>query len=363
MIKVLHLGNEISWRGGENQIRLLIENSPEDIKHFVAYPKTSRAFNRFNEVANCYPMASLSPYSIQNILGLIKFCKENKIDIIDAHSSGGHSLAVLVKTFYRSVKLVVHRRVAFKIKTNRYKKYLNPKVDHFVAISKAIKKNLLSTGLAENKISVIYSAVCAEPYAHLDKANIKEQLLAGRGENKIIIGNASAMTEEKGYQNLIEALKILKDQGLNFLVFFAGDGTLKSELEQMVKNFCLESSVKFLGHIQNIPEFLFGLDIFVMPSLNEGLGTVLIDASLAGCAICSTRVGGIPEVVVDGSTGLLSEPGNSVALADNIKRLMSDKSLRERLSESARQRALDVFSVKAMVQKNIEVYKSLNIKR
>jgi L-malate glycosyltransferase len=163
-MRVLHIGNEMSWRGGENQIRLLVEGlRAHGVESTIAFPKKSRAFEKFKSIAVTVPLASKSAYDPRSVLRLVKYCRENKVDIIDAHSSGGMSLALAVKKRLPHIKLVVHRRVAIPIKNNWFtkRKYLNIHVDRFVCISNAIADVLANYGVPNRKIVTVRSAVDA----------------------------------------------------------------------------------------------------------------------------------------------------------------------------------------------------------
>src|SRR6185437_7301144 len=107
--------------------------------------------------------------------------------------------------------------------------------------------------------------------------------------------------------------------------------------------------VTFLGFIEDVPSFLAGLDALAVPSNFEGLGTILLDGTAAGLPIAATRVGGIPEVIVDGETGLLSEVGDADGLAANLARLVADPALGARLNAAEREKVAREFSVGAMV--------------
>lgn len=363
-MRILHIGNEMSWRGGENQVRLLIEGlKQENITCAVAYPVESRGYARFKELCEVVPLPSRSAYDPRSILRLVKYCRLNKVDILDAQSSGGMSLALAVKKRIPQIKLVVHRRVDNPIKKNwlTRKKYLNEKVDRYICISNAIGEILRQYGVPANKISIVRSAVDESVYKTLDKLKCKHELLSAYSlrEDTVILGNASALTSQKGYETLIESCKILKDIKLNFHCFIAGDGILKSELKALVKNFKLDSNITFLGHIASVHKFLSGLDILVVPSRNEGLGTILLEGAFAGCALVGARVGGIPEIITHEQTGLSIEPGDLTSLASELEKIIQNPKRRQELADKAKAHVQKEFSLKNMVLGNLKIYQGL----
>lgn len=363
-MRVLHLDTEMGWRGGENQLRLLLEGLRDYpvTSHLAARPG-SAAERRLSDLATvvAYPMrGGFDPVAAYRIA---TYCKKNHIDLIDAHTGNGHSLGLMIKTLIPSIKLVVHRRVdnvPKKSLINR-RKYLSPLVDRYVAISQAIANILEDYGIPKERIAVVRSAVPDNGYSDLNRVDEKQQLAQAFGihPDVVFIGNASALSPQKGYPTLLAAAKILKDQGKPFHVFIAGDGELRSSLESERIALGLEHDVSFLGFIQDVPKFLSAIDILAMPSVNEGLGTLLLDASLARCAIAATKVGGIPEVVTHGLTGLLSSVDDAPGLAAHLAQLIQEPTLRHDLSANARHFVAREFSWEAMVRGNYDVYSAL----
>ncbi|MBC86389.1 MAG: hypothetical protein CL677_04350 [Bdellovibrionaceae bacterium] len=362
-MQVLHIGLEKSWRGGENQIFLLIKGLEDrGVKSHVAYPQQSRGYQRFGDIVSTLGLPSTSGYDFRSIRMICEYVSDHKIDVIDAHSSGAHSLGLAVKLLMPQVRLVVHRRVDNEIKPRflTKKKYLSPQVDRFVPISDCIRRMLIAYGVSEQKISVVKSAVDPDKYDGFDRAVCRKNLLAELKMNDpgFLIGNASAFTHQKGYDVLIQSLKPLNDKGLTFHCLLAGDGELLGEMKQLAKNLSLEKKITFLGFRKDIPEFLSALDVLVMPSNNEGLGTLILDAISAGCGVVATRVGGIPEMVINGETGLTVSKGHHKELARAIETLAKDRELLKVLSENAKAYVRNNFSLNSMVEGNLKVYKS-----
>lgn len=363
-MRVLHLDTEMGWRGGENQLRLLLEGlRAYPVESHLAARPGSEAARRLDGLATVvtYPMrGGFDPVAAYKIA---TYCKKNQIDLIDAHTGNGHSLGLLVKTLVPNVKLIVHRRVDNVPKNNALnrRKYLSPRVDLYVAISGAIAKILENYGVPKERIALVRSAVPDIVYQDLNRENEKRQLAQAFGisPDVVFIGNASALSSQKGYPTLLAAAKILKDQGKSFHVFIAGDGELRPSLESLRISLGLEHDVTFLGFIKEVPKFLCAMDILAMPSVNEGLGTLLLDASLARCAIAATRVGGIPEVVTHRITGLLSSVDDSPGLAAHLAQLIQEPALRHHLGTNARDFVVREFAWEAMVRGNFTIYSTL----
>lgn len=361
-MRILFIGFEKSWRGGENQILLLVKGLKHlGVECFVAYPHNSRAIDKFKKLCPVLELASGKSFSIRNLLRLRSYIKENKIQIIDANSSGAHGYGIGLKRLNKGLKLVVHRRVDNPLQRRRSTraKYLSKRVDAFVAISSCISNILKDYGVAEEKIHIVRSAIDTSKYDTLDRSQARENFAIHPKVNKeqMFLGNAAAFTEQKGHEVFIEAVAKMKAK--NFVVFLAGEGELKAQIEKRVKELNIEEKVFFLGHIENVPEFLKALDLMVLASNNEGLGSIFLDAIAAGCCVVGTRVGGIPEIILHNKTGVLVNKGDSAQLAKELDSLIENQGFREMLVRSAQKHIHTSFGLKEMVLGNLRVYKAL----
>ena len=364
-MRVLHLDSEKTWRGGENQVKALILGLKDKVeKQWAAAPYNSIAILEKRWDCELLQLASGNAYDPRNVFQLVRWIQKHKIQIIDAHTAKAHALALHAKFFAPNVKVVVHRRVDNVPKNKMFtrRKYLTARVNQFVAISQAIADILVNYGVSKEKITVVKSAVDGQIYKKLNRSVLQKTMREKFQipDDFIIIGNASALSNQKGYPTLIRAAGELKKTNSHFKVLIAGDGEEKSALEQLVKNLELQDHVHFLGFIKNVPEFLSSLDILAIPSNNEGLGTVILAAILAGCCPVGSRVGGIPEIIKDQQTGLLIEPGDYKKLAFLLDELIKSPEKRNRLSQNAYQHVLNEFSLESMVNGNLQVYKTLS---
>lgn len=365
-MRILHLGTEKSWRGGENQVRLLIEGLRlHGVESYAAYPEKSRAFDRMSQVVDTLGLPSRMEYDPRSILKLIQYCRLKKIDILDAQSSSAMGLALAVKRYLPQLKLVVHRRVDVAIKRNWFtkNKYLNTKVDFFVAISKAIADVLIQYGIAPGKVIIVRSAVDEKEHQVFHREQARKKIIDDSlGEikaNTLIFGIAAALTQKKGHDVILRACAQLRARDINFHCLVAGEGKHEKNLKNLQNKLNLNSHVTFLGHIQNVNEFLAGLDVLLMPSVQEGLGTVLLDGAFSGCVLIGTRTGGIPEIIKHHETGILINVGDHSALANAIEELAKDSTLRSAYVTKSLKYVRDEFSLDQMVNGNLKVYKKL----
>ena len=161
---------------------------------------------------------------------------------------------------------------------------------------------------------------------------------------------------EKGYRHLIDAAARLEQTRPGVHWVLVGDGELRSELEAQSRRLDLASRVHFTGSRSDVADLLALADVFVLPSESEGFGRVLVEAMAMARAIVATNVGGIPDIVLDGETGVLVEPANAVALAHAVRGLLDDPARAARLGAAGRRRAESTFSVGAHVDGVERVY-------
>jgi glycosyltransferase involved in cell wall biosynthesis len=172
------------------------------------------------------------------------------------------------------------------------------------------------------------------------------------------VGNLAALVPHKDHETLLAAALIVLMRHPETIFLIAGEGPEGTRLLKSVRRRGLLGKIFLLGNLPDPVTLLKSLDLFVLSSWGEGMGSVLLEASACGLAIVATRAGGIPEIIQDGESGLLCAPRDPEALAANILRLMEDGGLAERLSQGALER-VQGFGLKAMAWRMEEIYERL----
>ncbi len=227
-------------------------------------------------------------------------------------------------------------------------------IDRYIAVSDAVAQQLCQTfHVPANKIHVIHNSIPVDRYNFTDSQALKAKLSLG-SERQIVL-TVARLDRQKGYSYLLEAIQHVHDA--TFVI--AGDGPEKTALKAQADKLGIEDRVIFLGYRQDIPELLAGCDLFVLPSLYEGLPLSILEAMAAGKAVVATAVGGTPEAVLDGETGLLVPPGDPVALARAIREILSNPSLLRKMGATGRKRVQREFSSASMVQHITHLYDEL----
>ncbi len=224
-----------------------------------------------------------------------------------------------------------------------------------VAVSQRLAGSL-STDLRVrlSRITVVANGV--RPRAHADSSLRAELGLAPDQRLLLAVGNLYPV---KGHRVLLAALASLSDRYPNVHLALAGRGELADELQAWAREHHIADRVHFLGLRADVPNLLSSADIFVMPSLSEGLPLALLEAMFASRPIIATRVGEVPTALGEGAAGLLVEPGNSEALAGALDRLLQDPEAAQRLGAQAAARAAALYDISHMVAHYASIYVDL----
>jgi len=225
--------------------------------------------------------------------------------------------------------------------------------DEIICVSENDKKSLLKYKIIKkNKISVISVGIDFDKLKFIEKQTARLKIT---DKSDIIIGTIAGLYKTKGIRYLIYAAKevLQKKDNLQFIVF--GSGPQNQYLRELIEKIGIENKFSIIQVNQKAAEYLKAFDIFILPSVKEGLPYTLIEARYAELPIIATRVGGIPEIIENGKTGLLIEPTKPKILANKIIELIEDKNLREKLSNDTRKN-LNKFSLQKMLEKTLEHY-------
>ena len=292
---------------------------------------------------------------------LAKFFRDNRVDVVHAHNASPLIYAgISAWTCLPRPRIVYseHNQIysASPFSRRKFRHYVKL-ADRVVAVSNDLRTTLREKVRIAGPIHVIHNGVDGSRFTRRLGGEMRARF--GYSETDVLVGCAVVLSEQKGLTYLLDAATRVTrvNQRVRFLI--AGDGPLRAALEEKARNLGLEHSVRFLGCRNDVPEFLSALDIYVLPSLWEGLPLALIEALAVGKPIVATSVGGNAEVVVDEVNGFLVAPREPVSLADALLRCIRDDRFRVAVSDVNRARFERCFSVEAMVRKHEQVYMSL----
>jgi glycosyltransferase involved in cell wall biosynthesis len=290
------------------------------------------------------------------VRALSKTIREESPDVFHAHlcwtlrCSGGLAAAALA----RVPAVIATQQLFSEIRDPRgvlRQRVIAAGVDRYIAVSSDMARRLGSTPLfPEKKIRIIPNAVRAETFALA-----RREAPGSPGDGMPVVLTLARLDRQKGLPVLLEAASRVPEA--RFLV--AGEGPERPMLEAEIRRLELGGRVTLLGHRDDVPRLLADCDLFVLPSLYEGLPVSVLEAMAAGRPVVATAIGGTDEAVVDGETGLLVAPGNAEALAKKIREVLADPVLARRLGDAGRQRVVREFSAESMVRQVTNLYEEL----
>jgi glycosyltransferase involved in cell wall biosynthesis len=227
--------------------------------------------------------------------------------------------------------------------------------DAFVAMSEAIRREFVAAGVSPERIAHLPHGVDTRRFRPAE-AGERSRLrwLLGRGESEVVFCYTGRLLRGKGLETLLSAFgEVARESPEAHLVIVgSGEGqalSVEGALRDEVRRSGLQARVTFAGRRDDVEECLRAADVFVFPSLNEALGISLVEAAACGLPAVASRTGGIVDVVRDGNTGLLVDPGDAPGLAAAMRRLLGDASQRQALGAAARERAVARFDFDASV--------------
>jgi glycosyltransferase involved in cell wall biosynthesis len=391
--KIVHIITRLD-KGGSAQNTLLTVLGTDMKKYDVLLFKGPTVESRMSQDENASVMADLQKaqlkrikfvtipflvrrinpaYDVWALIYLFLLLIKEKPAIVHTHTSKAGFLGRLAAKLAR-IPIIVHTphgHVFFgyfgPLKTQMFillEKYAARITDRIVALTKGEKEDYQFYKIApEDKIIVINSGVELEKIKDLsleERQNLKREL--GIPEKSFVVGTAGRLEPVKGPEFLMEAAKdILSNYPQTYFVF-AGDGPLRQRLERKAYELGINTNMRFLGWRNDVTRVISIYDIFVFPSLNEGMGRVLVEAMALGKPVVASNVGGIPDLVTHGKTGFLVPPKNPGQLAKYIQILIEDEGKRKRLGQAGKEMALN-FKKEIMVEKIAELYDKLLVKK
>jgi len=369
MPKVLHLRASGQLLGAERVVLELAKNLPDHgYDTFIGiptekgepHPEFALAAEQAGYNVVTFPISGAFDLSIAKHLK--KYVKDNNIDIIHTHGYREDLYAILAKSKAKIVATNhLWKRTNLKLKLYAaLDAFLLRFFDALIGVSQPVKVDMCKTGLKPENIEIISNGIDTTVYQHpVPKIESRESLQLP--EDKLILGTLSSLTIEKGINFLIDAFSEARKQNPNLHLVIVGNGEEEESLREQTSKLELEQYISFAGRRSDINNILSALDIFVLPSLMEGLPMALLEAMAAGKAIIATDVGDVAQAVTP-DTGELIESANHDALVHAILKLTNKPDLIKQAGEHAKQRAQAHFSASAMSRKYAEVYDNLLVK-
>ncbi len=354
--RVLHVSSARSWRGGEQQISYLVKYlADKGVENWVFCPEDSplEKWSQLNNITTVsYNKGSSISFKVSRLLK--RTAQEENIDLIHVHDSHAHNYAWFANSIFgNETPLIVSRRVDFKIPYSSIRKYNHKDIRKIICVSDYVREVVGMRVRDKSKLMTIYSGV-----QKVEKhPNYSLRKSYGIPDSHKLIGNVAALAEHKDYftfVNTAEALIKSQPDTYSFLMI-GGDGDSSKEIKTYIKKKGLQHHIIHTGFIPEVKSKLSDLDLLLFTSKEEGLGTSILDAFNAGVPVVATNTGGIPEIVRNQETGLLSEVKDHLSLFANVRHIFESPALTARLIENAKKLA-EKLSEKNMAHNTLETY-------
>jgi glycosyltransferase involved in cell wall biosynthesis len=303
--------------------------------------------------------------NIAGALRVLRYARQNRFDLLHSHGYKGNILFGFIPGKIRRLPMVntVHgwtwtggmtRMMIYEWLDSMSLAFM----DRVVLVNEAMKDHARLRKRSRLAVEVVANGIPVEslPDSRADKMELNLEILDFCREG-YTIGAIGRLSQEKGFDVLLEAVAGLVTEGRDVRLALLGEGGLRGRLEDKVKALGLGQRVLMPGYVKSAGNYLSYFKLFVMPSLTEGLPIVLLEAMRAGVPIAASRVGGIPNVLDEGRAGLLLEPGNVEALKRGIAEVIMNPAEAEQRLHAARKRVREEFSSRIMAEKYLEIYR------
>ena len=293
---------------------------------------------------------------------LARLLRQYEVDLIHAHQYTPFFYAACARAWRRGPPILFtehgrwypdyprRRRIVFNRLMLRSR-------DRVSAVGQAVREALVQNeGLPRHRIQVIYNGVDVERFTPRPERRAPVRQSLGLCETDFVIVQVARLDYLKDHVTAIRTMGRLVRQVPTAKLLLVGDGPKREVIETEIQAQHVEAAVRLLGTREDVPELLWAADVCLLSSLSEGIPVTLIEAMAAQLPVVATRVGGVPEVVQDGQTGLLVSAGDDVGLADCLVRLANQPELRRQFGLAGRRLAEQIFSQPLMHQQYADCF-------
>nr|ART39860.1 J358 [uncultured bacterium] len=356
--RILHTESSLGWGGQENRtLNELSELQARDYAPLLACPPQAKLGARAREIGcEVIDVAMRGALDLPALWTLRRLMATRKIDIVNTHSGRDTQLAGMAAHSLgrQRPRIVRTRHLALPI-SSRFSYVTLP--DHVVTVSRFVASYLTSAGVPAERITAVPTGIDLSRYQMATSGSLRAEL--GLADTAPLIGTVAILRRKKGHAELLEAVPQVLEKFPAVHFVFAGDGPQFENLTQRIAELGLAINVHLLGLRRDVVNVLASLDLFVLPTHQEALGTAFIEAAAMGVPAIASNVDGVPEIVRHGETGLLVPVGDSAAIAASIIRLLTDAPLRQTMGAAARTWVEAHYSRQVMVDGMLAVYAKL----
>jgi glycosyltransferase involved in cell wall biosynthesis len=295
-----------------------------------------------------------SSFKVEHVKTLCEIISKQKADIVHTHASlSGRIAGKLLGSKVVITRHGISRVNKGLIGRNMTRFISRVLTDKMIAISRAVKINLIETGVPAHMIQIIYNGIDLSKF---ESANPILRVQFNIPQSIPVLGMVARLVPEKGCDVALKAMQAVLKEIPEALMVIIGDGPLKQHLEDLCSELNIQDSVVFLGYQEHVENLVADFDVFLMPSITEGLGLALLEAMSLSKPVIASETGGIPEVVKNGISGILVPPGDENALTQATVSVINSEEYARDLGRAAKDTVFRKFSSKHMADKTMDIY-------
>ncbi|HJZ63526.1 MAG TPA: glycosyltransferase family 4 protein [Candidatus Acidoferrum sp.] len=349
---------ETEWRGGQNQALLLLKGLYERGHAAELLAAEGSALGaRAREAGICVHTVSRGMARLPAARKIRDLMRDGRIDLVHANESHALTAAWLAGT-HKKAPLLFSRRVGYPLGKNLLAKARFRAVSRIVANSNWVAEQAAASGADRNKLTVVYEGVEVPPA--LSETERKARRAVWKiAENEHLVGCVGVLSWDKGHEFVIRAMVDVRKKFPRCKLLLAGNGPSRGELQAFAERLGVGDAVIFAGFVKEISNVYRALDVFVFPSLFEGLGTSLLAAMANGVPSVTFFGCALGEIVENGVTGIQVEAKNSNQIAEAVSNVLTDREWAKKLGEAGRQSIAARFSAEKMVEETLKVYREV----
>jgi glycosyltransferase involved in cell wall biosynthesis len=284
---------------------------------------------------------------IATVVALIRICREFRPTVLFAHGFSEH-LWGRYAGWLAGVPYLVHVEHNTRERYNFWRlaqaRWLARKTARIVGCSEGVRRRLLELGFPADRVMAIDNGINLEPFADAER-----QSFSARAPAIVMVAR---FARQKDHSTLLQAVALLRERGLQPMVYLAGGGRdhHRKAVQKLARELGIDAQIHCLGVVRDVPQRLIDARIAVLATHHEGMPLAIIEGMAAGCAVVGSRVPGVQEIITPEVDGLLAEPRDPRSLADALARLLQDEALAARLGATARRHALERYGLERMAK-------------
>lgn len=366
-MNILHLISSSGFFGAENVLYQLVS----ELKRFHSVQSIVGVFNNLTdphlELAEICDKEDIErkvfrcrgKVDLATIVRLRNFIQNREIELVHSHGYKSNIYAYFATFGTKARRMATcHNWIINERKLKWYgvlDRLFLRYFDQIIAVSRDVKNLMTNSGISDRKICIIENGVSLDKFASDMAARNRIAEDIGIKSNTNVVGTVGRLSEEKGQKHLLQVIRKLKERYPELFLLLVGDGPLRMALQKEFDS----DFIRFVGNQKEVHHYYAMMDIFVLPSLTEGLPMALLEAMASELPVIATDVGEIPRVLSDGETGIIVEPKDENSLEDSLCYLLSHKDIALEMGKKGCERVRKDFSSEKMANKYMKVYKKL----